>query len=388
MNVQAQVVVGDAVAPQPFSALEVISNGTGGLRLPQLTNAQRAAVQTAIEALAPAEQPKAKGLMIFNLDTKCVNTWNGTEWISTCAGLEAPDAPDAPTLVSNGWATVNPTNGQPAENGKVKVSVPSGFTVNWYDEDGVLISAATTTEWEPRITLGLTAPGVYTYYAESVEDGTLSATRTAVTYTICGAPIKTGDGGGWLTLMCHNLGADNSKDPYTYSTDILGGLYQWGRKDLTHGERTSTAQSGITNSPANGIFYYGYGDWRQNPSSTLWGNGTQNMIMPKAANDPCPPGWKVPSQKQWAAILKTSSGDGAADWTWTNDGYNVGNALFLPTAGFRDWNDGLVKTGSSSYWSSTIYEHVAYQLFFHATSKLSDGFGGRAYGHAVRCTKE
>ena len=87
LNVQAQVVIGDAVLPQPFSALEVISNGTGGLRLPQLTNAQRAAVQTAIEALTPAEQYKAKGLMIFNLDTKCVNTWNGTEWISTCAGL-------------------------------------------------------------------------------------------------------------------------------------------------------------------------------------------------------------------------------------------------------------------------------------------------------------
>ena len=88
LNLQAQVVIGDAVAPQSFSALEIISNGTGGLRLPQLTNVQRAAVQTAIEALAPAEQYKALGLMIFNLNTDCVETWNGTEWKRNCASAD------------------------------------------------------------------------------------------------------------------------------------------------------------------------------------------------------------------------------------------------------------------------------------------------------------
>ena len=84
MHLQAQIIIGDAVAPQPFSALEIIST-TGGLRLPQLDNDERDAVQAVIEAIADNdERAKAEGLMIFNTDTECVETWNGDGWISLC----------------------------------------------------------------------------------------------------------------------------------------------------------------------------------------------------------------------------------------------------------------------------------------------------------------
>ena len=84
-NLQAQVVVGDAIAPQPFSVMEIISNGTQGLRLPQLNNTQKAAVETAIKLLDTAGQLRAEGLMIFNIEENCVEVWNGTVWISMCA---------------------------------------------------------------------------------------------------------------------------------------------------------------------------------------------------------------------------------------------------------------------------------------------------------------
>jgi len=77
---QAQVTIGDETAPQPFSLLEISTeNEQGGLRLPQLTTEQRNALN-----IAYADQTKAKGLQIFNIDTNCVETWNGTTWIKQC----------------------------------------------------------------------------------------------------------------------------------------------------------------------------------------------------------------------------------------------------------------------------------------------------------------
>ena len=81
---QAQVTVGADSIPQPFSALEIISNGDRGLRLPQMDSIQRNDLRSTSGFIAE-EQGKARGLMIFNTDTKCVNTWNGAVWIERCA---------------------------------------------------------------------------------------------------------------------------------------------------------------------------------------------------------------------------------------------------------------------------------------------------------------
>jgi hypothetical protein len=83
MGASAQVTVGSLDDPQDFSILELISN-SGGLRLPQMTTAQRETMQETSEFKSKATAD-AMGLQIFNLDTKCVETWNGVEWISKCA---------------------------------------------------------------------------------------------------------------------------------------------------------------------------------------------------------------------------------------------------------------------------------------------------------------
>ena len=76
----SQVTIGADEAPEPFAVLELISNQTSGLRLPQLTTQQRIELTTEDFAANPA----AEGLTIFNTDTKCVEVWNGTAWISLC----------------------------------------------------------------------------------------------------------------------------------------------------------------------------------------------------------------------------------------------------------------------------------------------------------------
>jgi len=82
--VSSQVTMGAKKAPEKFSLLELISNSRRGLRLPQLTTQER----TALEHSTDFQNQKtglAKGLVIFNTDTKCMQVWNGTVWISECA---------------------------------------------------------------------------------------------------------------------------------------------------------------------------------------------------------------------------------------------------------------------------------------------------------------
>jgi hypothetical protein len=76
-GLRAQVTIGDDKAPESFSALEIISsNGTRGLRLPHLTTAERDALQLTFPA-STADPNLSKGLMIYNTDLDCVQTWNG-----------------------------------------------------------------------------------------------------------------------------------------------------------------------------------------------------------------------------------------------------------------------------------------------------------------------
>ncbi|MDR2685073.1 MAG: hypothetical protein LBB53_06800, partial [Prevotellaceae bacterium] len=76
-NARAQVTIGADLAPQPFSVLELVGNGTKGLRLPQVTTDQR-------DALNLSGNTAALGLQIFNTTTYCVETWNGAKWIEAC----------------------------------------------------------------------------------------------------------------------------------------------------------------------------------------------------------------------------------------------------------------------------------------------------------------
>jgi len=77
----AQVTVGDEKNPESFSVLELTSNTHNGLRLPQIeTIAERDLISAAHGA-----EPAMMGLEIFDMETHCVETWNGNVWISTCA---------------------------------------------------------------------------------------------------------------------------------------------------------------------------------------------------------------------------------------------------------------------------------------------------------------
>ncbi|MBF4518098.1 hypothetical protein IRZ71_17165 [Flavobacterium sp. ANB] len=77
VNMEAQMTIGGKKEPEAFSVLELLNKG--GLRLPQMTTAER-------NAFAVQGNTKGEGLTIYNIDTKCVEYWNKVRWVSLCEG--------------------------------------------------------------------------------------------------------------------------------------------------------------------------------------------------------------------------------------------------------------------------------------------------------------
>ena len=83
---KAQVKIGDVVNPQSYSIVEIdTTQYKGGLRMPQLTTFQRDSIGGILKQAT--NQVAGKGLVIFNTDTKCLEFWNGSTWISLCSDI-------------------------------------------------------------------------------------------------------------------------------------------------------------------------------------------------------------------------------------------------------------------------------------------------------------
>ncbi len=208
--------------------------------------------------------------------------------------------------------------------------------------------------------------------------GTQVSFTTNTIITACGAYIAPGV---WKEFKCHNLGANTSLDPMTYSEGINGDLYQWGRPTDGHEKRTSatTTTLATSNTPGHSSFIIGNNDWR-----STGGEDSHWSEVTKGVNDPCPAGFKVPSKVQWEDVV-TNNTKGA----WEN-GYKFGDKLFLPASGERGFSVGTLSIVGSYgyYWSSSALSVT------HAFTLLIDGYNSilvghhRAEGMSIRCIKE
>lgn len=217
----------------------------------------------------------------------------------------------------------------------------------------------------------------------------------------CGAATTTGQ---WLPFQCQNLGASTTIDPFTYAVGnpdgtggTLGYLFQWGRQADGHQLRNSTSTNLLATStvPGHNQFIRATIDWiNVTGFDNRWGDGTTGANPPKAPNDPCPAGWKIPSISQWRSIFRESTinaGPASATantWTWTGNGFKVGNSLYLPAAGYRDRDATFFAPGTTGlYWSSTKGTVAGYGTSFNITSAtIYPGVGNyRSRGFSVRC---
>lgn len=188
--------------------------------------------------------------------------------------------------------------------------------------------------------------------------------------------------------MDRNLGASRVA---TSSTDAesYGDLYQWGRGADGHQKRNSPISNSISNSvvPGNGNFIIPVNpnncvsasicNWMSSYNNNLWQG--KNGI-----NNPCPNGYRLPTQAEWMAEVES--------WSPINADGAFGSPLKLSMAGKRT-SSGFQDVGKEgNYWSSSIssgQEIYSPNIRFggpgYSTGEMAEI---RFNGLSVRCIKD
>jgi uncharacterized protein (TIGR02145 family) len=384
-NNGAEVGIG-TTSPNSSAKLEIFSNSQGFLP-PRLTSIERDAI------ISPAI-----GLVIYNSTTNCLNFFIGNGWSESCGSLIG-------TITSLDCGAV--TNTGTLISGVLTSGVSSNIPYTG-GNGGTHIGQTVTSTGVTGLTATLTA-------------GTFSSGNGDLTYTITGTPSATGTaifalniGGQTCTFyfsvvsilslqypngsvfcnsgptaivdvtnpttgktwMDRNLGASQVATS-SMDANAYGDLYQWGRRSDGHQCRTSQIITTLSSldQPNHGNFIKALNspyDWRSPQNSNLW----QGVI---GINNPCPSGYRIPSETELNAEYLT--------WSSNNAAGAFASPLKLPMAGYRNTAGSLNQIGSYAlYWSSAVNGTASRYLYF-GVGDLGITGSVRISGLSVRCIK-
>jgi uncharacterized protein (TIGR02145 family) len=192
--------------------------------------------------------------------------------------------------------------------------------------------------------------------------------------------VKSATGRIW---MDRNLGATQVataiNDPAAY-----GDLYQWGRGTDGHEKRNSKVTYKLSPSAApdhSSIIYASVQpqDWLATGNNNLWQSKDE-------INNPCPPGFRLPTKEEWQAEI---------DAYGTSIEALFNSPLKLTAAGSRC--SGFVTVimcaepgDAGYYWSSTAsseYPQYSEMLYFNKWDGIQLKSDARSNGMSVRCIK-
>jgi len=157
---------------------------------------------------------------------------------------------------------------------------------------------------------------------------------------------------------------------FTAKPEDAGMFYQWNRK----------------------IGWSSSDPLKNHEGGTVWDNSIPEGDSWEKVNDPCPPGWRVPTYEEQASLVAAGS-----EWTTLKgvNGRYFGsgeNTVFFPAVGGRHNSEGsLYFVGSIGYYlSGTPYSgYNTYVCYMHFDSEYaSTYYANRSVGFSVRCVKE
>ena len=123
--------------------------------------------------------------------------------------------------------------------------------------------------------------------------------------------------------------------------------------------------------------------------STDWDDSINESNTWERTNDPCPPGWRIPTTDEAIALVNSDS-----QYTTINEvgGRIVGigeNTIFIPDVYTRDSDGTLKKLIMSNYWcSNALFIDNDYRdCYFGFSDKIIETFakGKTAIAFSVRC---
>ncbi len=171
---------------------------------------------------------------------------------------------------------------------------------------------------------------------------------------------------------------------------VINGLY-WARRNVD-------APGTFAATPEHAGMFYQWNHkkgWPTKGSITDWASNNEPGDSWTAANDPCPLGWRVPTNVEFIQLLDEAKV--VRFWTTQNgvDGMRFtdrasGRFIFLPAVSYRRFNDGSVDTVGhfGEYWSSSPnFSNDAWELGFDSNVASRESFP-RSYGFSVRCVRD
>ena len=184
------------------------------------------------------------------------------------------------------------------------------------------------------------------------------------------------------TWIDRNLGASQVATSSTNAA-AYGDLYQWGRATEGHESRTSelTSSNATTAVPNAGNSWDGLFitesispyDWLAPQDNTLWQGAGGN-------NNPCPAGFRLPTEAEWDAERQS--------WSSNNTAGAFGSPLKLTVGGYRNSYGSLNIVGSNGvYWSSSVSGTQARSINIGSGNAYFNS-SRRAYGFSVRCIRD